>query len=367
MKNITRLGVATLLLIASYSCKGIKDSNYIRIGNAKIFDWKQFPTYSLTETVLIEEIENSDPYNLSLIDTLLFLSDPMGKNLLLTYSIPSKRLIGRFGYKGRGPNELLSMEHVHEGLKKGTAAGYDVSLGRWLQFKVAESLERGSFVVDSLVDIPSERDKYYLDNPSWVSDQTFAATGFLDFESRCFITNLRLDSYTEFFNPDITFYKQLPDNILADMFSSHLSVKPDKSRLILAGRYIDLVEIFNVDGTHTVTGIGPILDLDIEIDMSRSSERQVFVKTDKTRRAFLSVKSTDEYIYLLYSGKQKQDSSHYSSGNNVYVVDWNGNPIAHLTFDTSIWDIEIDKDNKAMYGIAPLPLPSLIKYDLDIP
>lgn len=366
MKKISLSLFAIPLVVVFCSCKEVRNSDYIQIDNAETLDWQSFPLCHLTEKIIIEDIEEGDPVNLSLIDSLLFMTNLSGKKMLHVYSIPGERLLGGFGNRGRGPNELLSMEYVYPGFREGTGSGYDVTSGRWLQFKIAESLESGNFVVDSIVNISKEKDKYYLDNPVRVSDGKFAAVGFLNLENRCFVTDLNLDSYLEFVNPDITFRKKMPDNILADMYAPHLSVKPDKSRIALAGGYIDLVEIFGVDGTHIFTGVGPVLDLHIDIDVARSSERQVFMKTDETRRAFLSVKSTDEYIYLLYSGKQKQDPSHYSSGSLVYVINWDGEPVAHFELDASVWDIEISSDNKSLYGIKS-SLPSLIQYDLNLP
>ncbi len=363
MKKVNLIFFAISLIIALCSCAGVGNSDYVRIDNAQTLDWQSFPSHHLTEKVLVEDIEGN-PVRIDRIDSLLFLVDANAEKLLHIYSAPRQELLGSFGNRGRGPNELLSIGRVHEGSKKGTAVGYDVTSRKLIQFKMIESLENGGFVVDRIVDIPNEKDKYYLDNPIWVSDDKFAAVGFLNLENRCFITDLNLNSYIEFFNPDITFRKKLPDNILADMYSSHLSVKPDKSRLVLAGGYIDLVEIFEVNGTHAFTGIGPVFDLTIDFDEARSSERQVFIKTDETRRAFLSVKSTDEYIYLLYSGKQKQDASHYSAGNKVYVMKWNGEPVAHFELDTPVWDIEVSDDNKTLYGVKS-SFPSLIQYDLD--
>lgn len=363
--NSVFLAFSFLLLLSACQNGSVKSSDHIRIEGASDLGEQSFRFERLEGNVLVEDMPGN-AVRISRIDSLLFLVDMNADKLIHIYSIPNTRFLGDFGSRGRGPNELLSVIRVREGSEKGKAGIYDVTQRQWFEFSVPDMLQTGRLVVESTKSTSTEDGAHYITEPILINENEFVTTDFLGYESRCFRTDWALDSYLNFVNPQISFKKNFPDVILADMYSSNLNVRPDRSRLVLAGRYIDLVEIFDIDGTHIFTGIGPRADLDIEIDLQRSAEREAFMKTDETRRAFLSVKSTDEYIYLLYSGKQQQDSSNYSSGSSVYVVDWNGKPVSHLELDAPIWDFEISDDNKILWGLQPLPLPSLVQYDLGV-
>lgn len=80
---------------------------------------------------------------------------------------------------------------------------------------------------------------------------------------------------------------------------------------------------------------------------------------------YLAAASTDEYVYLLYSGK---NTAKYGlnafSGNLIYVYDWEGNKLAELKSDKDLQCLCVSKDGKDIYTIANTPEPTLVRIPL---
>lgn len=89
---------------------------------------------------------------------------------------------------------------------------------------------------------------------------------------------------------------------------------------------------------------------------------------EKTRGQVLDLQLDDQYIYLLYSNKllsenDKLDISSYA-GNLVLVFDYNGKGVAELNLSCWMRNIALSVDRTKLYGIAQLPEPTIVEFDL---
>lgn len=80
---------------------------------------------------------------------------------------------------------------------------------------------------------------------------------------------------------------------------------------------------------------------------------------------YMSVCSTEEYVYALYSGRNyKDDKDNAFYGNTVRVYNWDGKLIKNLHLDVDVCEIAVTKDNRKIYAISYLPDPTLIVFEL---
>jgi hypothetical protein len=197
----------------------------------------------------------------------------------------------------------------------------------------------------------------YVNDPVWISDTTFMALDFESYKERFYILNDDLNC-SPVYNPYFHFNKNISKPIMSDIFSTFTSVKADKSKIVLAGRYFDCLEIYDTDGICLKIVKGPNKNFTIKYDELKSDEKNRFVKSGETKRAYLSVKSTNSRIYALYSGKK-----HRYSTDLIYVFDWDGNPLAKYKLDCIIAGFDVEMDNQTIYAIKEDDL-SIIRFDI---
>lgn len=61
-------------------------------------------------------------------------------------------------------------------------------------------------------------------------------------------------------------------------FRPHLTVTPDQKKMILVGRYLDVIEIYNTDGQLIKLLKGPKENLDFKFDEEKSMQNSVLIK-----------------------------------------------------------------------------------------
>jgi len=82
-------------------------------------------------------------------------------------------------------------------------------------------------------------------------------------------------------------------------------------------------------------------------------------------RTFISIYTSNKYVYALYSGKNMQDSGMKSlEGDVVYIFDWEGNPIKKLNLNIPVTLICVNNENSELYAFSNMPDPMLIKFNL---
>jgi hypothetical protein len=75
------------------------------------------------------------------------------------------------------------------------------------------------------------------------------------------------------------------------------------------------------------------------------------LKSPESKWAYLCLKSTNDRIYALYSGKEKQHPSNYSNAHILYSFDWNGNPLIKYVLDCDISSFDVDAEDKVVFAI----------------
>jgi len=355
MKTYYLFIIFTLFLF-SCSNKNTLQSDFIDIKNYTLFT-EETPVQEIS---LKSKIFNNDflqnPVRLGLMDTILFsLNASYGSDsLLCCFSTKSQQLIKNLYPKGNGPMELLSASNFSSSTDLKYFWIYDITRQIWFgrNIKHINSKISDISIKEEVITLNLRNDSLLgLENPIWFHEN-FIIQNLLKYKERFLIFNSQGKLIQTIINPNLQFKKEFDEKILADIFSTRLCVTPDHSKIILAGRYLDLIEIYNVKGELQKMIKGPNKDFNFQFDTKRSIERSVLIKSPDSKRAYLSVKATTNKIYALYSGKTKKDEENYSYSKKMYVFSIEGELLTKYTLDVPIIDFVIDDKNKKLYAIS---------------
>ena len=297
------------------------------------------------------------PRNLAIIGNKLFTVDISSSTdtLVRFYTLPGKQYGGYVYLKGQGPLELISPSAVCASADSSSFWVYDTArqlfIGQplsLLQTEKPKTMDDCMFlsVPDSL--------KGGTDDMMWLDDKRILLSDLIHYKERFYIAtpdsnDWQVQAVT---NPKLHFKDTFDDNILADIFSTRKCITPDHRRVVLAGRYLDLLEIYDSQGNLLHLIKGPEDGFKFEFDTERSVTNHVLVKSRESRRAYLAVKATSDKIYALYSGKTKEDKEHYSYSRRLYVFSLDGQPLHRFQLDVPIIDFVVDEAAGMLYAAS---------------
>ena len=135
-------------------------------------------------------------------------------------------------------------------------------------------------------------------------------------------------------------------------YESFLYVQPSKEKCVLACRYSDQIEIVDLVKRTSRIVVGPEGYSPDVMVATGNDGKKLSTRNNDTRYSFVRGKTTDQFIYLLYSGNN-HTSEHKTYGNCLYVYDWEGNAVSKLTFKDDVADFALDRANKKLYSYHP--------------
>lgn len=300
-----------------------------------------------------------NPFQISIIDdSLLIINDlHLGKvgSIIRTKDFS---LISRIGSIGEGPNEILPPVHfVSE--NNGFLFLYSRRGNNILKYDI-NSLLSGSNEALLQFKIHEPLDKLII-----LNDSTMFGIGFSD-EKKRYSSVKEFGKSAETLNINYPEYTGLPSEFNVMAFQANLSMRPDKKAFVTASIFCKQFEIISLTENNQVTKIFEFDEYEIKwIDVSNGDFKQISYLDDH-EAGFINVTSTQEYIYLLYSGRKKgvyNDRALLS--NTILVYDWIGNLVHQFDLDYDVQDIAVDTKNSIIYGLVRDRIPSIVKYKIE--
>lgn len=147
-------------------------------------------------------------------------------------------------------------------------------------------------------------------------------------------------------------------------FQGHLRQKPDGNRFYFACTKSEILEIFSLDN-NKITKIAEYHGEYAQFVPETFGNNSIATATKKESKVrFVSTDCTDEYIYLLYSGRIIADG-HYQAylASTILVFDWDGKPVKRYNLDKNIRCITINQYNNKIYGYDQ-ESEQLVSFDL---
>ena len=313
--------------------------------NKDALSFKKFPQevkIELLEPVLHEKLPMIDSFVLYQ-DSLAFCKIPNSSYHLKVIDLKNKLDLGGFIPSGRKPGQVLGF--ISFGLSKDDAWFYDI-------------LKDELFVtpVRSMLAGENEYKAYKIPNfyysAQMLNDSTFLGSG--DYGSNYWLAaiDLKTDAVNEAFIPYLpSSSNQELSKIEKTAYESFLYLKPSGEKCILASRYADRIQVIDLESRNSKIIMGPkVFEPDMVIMMDYD-EQEMSARGGDTRLTFVQGTTTNNYIYLLYSGNQHQ-GIHHNFGKIIYVYDWDGNPIKKIELPEYVVSIAVTSDERTLYAYS---------------
>lgn len=329
------LYVAVALFVAC-SFKSDKEEN------AVVF--KKFPFEKKTNEVNHLRISLQSPVGISLYnDSLLLVRNAANssKYHFSLFNLKSKTFMENYLPLGRKPGEVMSF--LSYGLLNDRLWAYDIIKDKIISTNLGNPIVE----VDT---IASNVPKFYY-SIQMLNDKKIIGSGDYDSNYKLDLLDLSTGMVEEqigVFNMDNQVYSRAKKM----EYESFLFLKSSKDKCVTASRYADRIEIFDLISKKSKVIRGPEnYNPDVSV-MSSNNGMEVIARNSNTRYAFLGGKTTDKYIYLLYSGNV-HDSPHLFYGKYIYVYDWEGNPVQKIILKDYVTDFAVTSDNETLYSYNP--------------
>ncbi len=315
------------------------------------------PHYQITPHILnIDSLFIGNVWDIVGFDNYLILLDEYDNKYFSLIDIESKKVVKRFGNKGRGPHEMI--------------------------FPVYLSIDKENREFLMLLRNPPRMIQYSIDSLINKTQNNYTEITRFDFNNEAILQATMLFKKRKFVTTGmfhhgrygIANYNGKLDTIIGDMVvaDKHKNISNynlgqvyqgitksyhSGNKFVYASLDCDLIEIVNTDNYSTkrfYSFFPKIKGSNGHFGFSRDS-----------RNGYMSLKVTERFIYVIYSGRTYGKYGNKAfGGNKLYVFDWNLNPVCSYSLKHDINCMYVTDDDKTMYSVITLDEPVLVKYDL---
>lgn len=339
----TTLGMSFILISCSIDKKNNELDDPARIFNNK---------FELTSDKF--EVDGdyiTGPKQLIIVDSLLIVNDHFDEEeVTYFYAIFNKddgELYQIFGREGRGPDEFLDNSYMF----RAPNGSNNIIINNRRLFSLSEiSLERvlsnsSKITVDHVDELNTS---YSL--VSKIDDNLLFGTGMFT-DGRFALADTSGELINTFLNyPFEDEFDDISKRDLGMAYQSSFSFHPTKPLVAVANFTAGNLDILRVEN-DSIEEISQIHSYPPKFE-NQSSETQISVMFNSDNKmGYWDVDVTEEYIYALYSGRERADPNQ-STGNKLLVFDWEGNPIKQLNLDVNVSRFAVSQNNETLYAVA---------------
>lgn len=329
---------------------------------------KSKPVYRLKAEVISIDKPLSGVRELFFHGSFLYVSEISGADSLLLVVDPQAEKYKQFLFKaGDGPNELSFVDNMN--IQKDTLVFFDP-----YEYKVyLKPVEKRKPLnwPDDQTEVIQIKD-VFADNIVYVNGRLFVIYYVAEKTARFAELDPDTGNILGFFG-ELPYHPDLSkiDERIHNMINTVKTVtKPDGSKFALAYDYQDLIEIYNEDGTLLNAVRGPDLFFPAfnAKDRKGGGFRSAPIR-GKTRKAYLAARTTENELWLLYSGKvmhplEKDKASESYLGPEIFVYDWNGNYQRSYQLDTPVYNFCLDAEQQVIYAISDVNDTQLLRFPM---
>jgi hypothetical protein len=131
------------------------------------------------------------------------------------------------------------------------------------------------------------------------------------------------------------------------VFSANINMKPDMSRIAVAYDFFDALEIYSTSGQLIKALRGP-MEISPTLKTVHDEYGSGLVIPENTILGYRSMYCTNNYIFASFSGNNYYDYN----AEKIFVIDWNGNPIARFGLNFPIGPFCVDERSQEIISIS---------------
>ena len=295
---------------------------------------------------------------------LIYVGNDEADAPLLIFDAESGKLLGTLGREGDGPGEYRYVSSIqplpggHGSRQRGLLI-FDGTARRLTRFHL---LDPGTVKIDSPVTATVNAGGY-MTGLAMLPDSSLVGPGLFTSHR---LARLQLDgTLIEMLGPTPDNPNGLPVPVLEHVYQSTLAARPDGSRIALADRFMNHIELYGADGTLRRTVNGPIAVAPV-FQVAMAGGAPTMASDENLRFGYVGIAAGQRYIYALFSGRRRGDygPSEATYADQLHVFDWDGNLVRMVKLDRDIANIAVAPDERRLYGIAVGESEALVAYDI---
>lgn len=312
----------------------------------------------LSSTVFHTGDHLGGPTGIDIVAGRLLLLDTYADRGLHVVSLDDGSRIASVGALGDGPGEF----------RQPVAITVDPDGNPWisdlgLQRMTRVDLDRLGDGTAWAADIVNFENVPYVVDVVWTADNTLLAGGmFSDARFGIVGRDGRLAGLRSSF-PVLD--RDLPPAVVQQIFQPEIATKPDMSAIVVAARWDHRIDVLDADGGTTREFRGPIA-VDPVPDLL-DKRGMIVGNFDRSRAAYLSVATTDDHIFALFSARTATEwKDRQLFGRDVHVFDWEGRLVSVLRLDRDALVLTVDPERGRLLTVEFDPVPAILSYDLPV-
>lgn len=316
------------------------------VRNSTLYNFDSY--LSCSDTLAAEKLESelftTEYPKLHDAGTRLIATSELKHGFIQLIDKQSGKVITSMGNIGRGPDELISPSGQHFNRSNNKLYISDNYLKKLFIYKITnDSIE----LIDKL-NIPTD---FFLNRFKSINDSLFVAINYYPHQSIHLLNNkwdtINKISYKSFDNPEITQYENNKrDNIMMD-------IMPDKKLIIIADSDMPLIKAYSYHNNQLKLVWEKMLDEPYYLVKNGWREIQ-----DNQRNGFINMSVTDDYIYLLSTGKTYGEwiQAFSAAGKGIeyqYLMtfDYKGNHLKSIYLKNPMYNLTVTSKNNSIHGI----------------
>ncbi|PSL04857.1 TolB-like protein [Cecembia rubra] len=251
------------------------------------------------------------------------------------------------GKQGYGPGEIISIRSFDQGWRDDTFWVYDLNEKKIHEYSLNDTL------TTSIRSFKKGEQSFFSVSWNWLTPDTFVSR--LMNDSHAFaifdtanVLQRKLDPWSKDQEAD-----EATGFILGDIRQGQTAYNREKKLLVHAQVNSDIVEILPIDSpSEKISVSGPISEpLKYEII---GSGRNIGADIDGNNTlAYNNIFLGENSIFLVYLGfSRNTPNSMVKMSNQIFELDYQGNPIAYYQLDRRIYSIAVDEKERKIYAVT---------------
>ena len=297
-----------------------------------------------------------------LVDTILITLDYNNSRFFHVFDIKNMKYVDNLGNRGQGPNEFIHPTSLIYFSEKEFLT-FDANDNSLKQINL-DSLVQGVVSYKKALSFSS------ISNMAILPTKFNTFVGFGVYTSNMFKLidheGNDMEYYIDFPIAKSKIDKKMDNRNIAMGYQGIIAVNPEKDKFVYASYYGTIYAIFSISDQAITQQKLVIYDYPQFVTENTGGSISSPL-TKETISGFTDVSVTEEYIYMLYSGKNISEERERSfEGETIYVLDWKGNPILKYSLDLPISSIAVSADNQKLFALSQSPEPVLVEFDINL-
>jgi hypothetical protein len=297
-------------------------------------------------------------FDIQIINNQLIITDP-GEFHYKIFDLENSNSLRRLGKIGEGPCELIfptTIQKISDG--SNTIGLYGRKNWKYQEVNIEND---NQISIDSCFNQISKSFNFNFQKLLRISDSTFLGIGIFDLKFAVAKPNSNEVEVLDIPYPFTDGNKQKGNIPMSQQ--GDLVLKPSGDKVLCTTKYAPYFEILNIDGDTKIKSSYVFKGWAPDINQNED-EKTISANLKKENKfGFISSSVTDNYIYLLFSGKDFSVDPYLSD--IVLVYDWDGNKIKRLNLDHEVEFISVSGEDAFLISYHDDGKPNLTRYDLD--